>query len=69
MLHLTSWMTTLPMMLIGMVGIILVIGIIVLAVMLLNRLTSRKLKKMAMQLFKTASPFCLCKFTESGWRP
>ena len=30
MLHLTSWMTTLPMMLIGMVGIILVIGIIVL---------------------------------------
>ena len=32
-------MTTLPMMLIGMVGIILVIGIIVLAVMLLNRLT------------------------------
>ena len=42
MLHLTSWMTTLPMMPIGMVGIILVIGIIVLAVMLLNRLTSRK---------------------------
>ena len=35
-------MTTLPMMLIGMVGILLVIGIIVLAVMLLNRLTSRK---------------------------
>ena len=30
------------MMLIGMVGIILVIGVIVLAVMLLNRLTSRK---------------------------
>ena len=29
-------------MLIGMVGIILVIGIIVLAVMLLNRLTGRK---------------------------
>ena len=42
MLHLTSWMTTLPMMFIGMVGIILVIGIIVLAVMLLNRLTRRK---------------------------
>ena len=42
MLHLTSWMTTLPMMFIGMVGIILVIGVIVLAVMLLNRLTSRK---------------------------
>ena len=42
MLHLSSWMTTLPMMLIGMTGILLVIGVIVLAVMLLNRLTSRK---------------------------
>ena len=42
MLHLSSWMVTLQMMLIGMVGIILVIGIIVLSVMLLNRLTSRK---------------------------
>ena len=42
MIHLSSWMTTLPMMLIGMVGILLVIGVIVLAVMLLNRLTSRK---------------------------
>ena len=42
MLHLSSWMTTLPMMFIGMVGIILVIGVVVLAVMLLNRLTSRK---------------------------
>ena len=42
MLHLSSWMTTLLMMLIGMVGILLVIGVIVLAVMLLNRLTSRK---------------------------
>ena len=42
MLHLSSWMVTLPMMLIGMVSIILVIGIIVLSVMLLNRLTSRK---------------------------
>ena len=42
MLHLSSWMTTLPMMLIGMVVILLVIGVIVLAVMLLNRLTSRK---------------------------
>lgn len=42
MLHFSSWMTTLPMMLIGMVGIILVIGVIVLAVMLLNRLTRRK---------------------------
>ena len=35
-------MTTMPMMLIGMVGILLVIGVIVLAVMLLNRLTNRK---------------------------
>ena len=42
MLHLSSWTVTLPMMLIGMVGIILVIGIIVLSVMLLNRLTNRK---------------------------
>ncbi len=42
MLHLSSWMTTLPMMLIGMVGILLVIGILVLTVMLLNRLTRRK---------------------------
>ena len=42
MLHLSSWMVTLPMMLSGMVGIILVIGIIVLSVMTLNRLTSRK---------------------------
>ena len=42
MLRLNARMTTLPMMLIGMVGIILVIGIIVLAVMLLNRLTGRK---------------------------
>ena len=42
MLHLTSWMTTLPIMVIGMLGILLVIGVIVLAVMLLNRLTGRK---------------------------
>ncbi len=42
MLHLTSWMTTLPIMVIGMVGIVLVIGVIVLAVMFLNKLTSRK---------------------------
>lgn len=42
MLHLTSWMTTLPIMAIGMLGIVLVIGVIVLAVMLLNRLTGRK---------------------------
>ena len=42
MLQLTSWMTTLPFMVIGMVSIVLVIGVIVLAVMLLNKLTSRK---------------------------
>ena len=42
MLHLSSGMTTLPIMVIGMVGIILVIGVLVLAVMLLNRLTGRK---------------------------
>ena len=42
MLHLTSWMTTLPIMVSGMLGIVLVIGVIVLAVMLLNRLTGRK---------------------------
>ena len=42
MLHLTSWMTTLPIMVIGMLGVVLVIGVIVLAVMLLNRLTGRK---------------------------
>ena len=42
MLHLTSWRTTLPIMVIGMLGIVLVIGVIVLAVMLLNRLTGRK---------------------------
>ena len=70
MLHLTSWMTTLPMMLIGMVGIILVIGIIVLAVMLLNRLTGRKIKrKRRCSCSKLHRLFCLCKITESGWRP
>ena len=42
MLHLTSWMTTLPIMVIGMVSIVLVICVIVLAVMFLNKLTSRK---------------------------
>ena len=42
MLHLTSWMTTLPIMVIGMVSIVLVIGVIVLAAMFLNKLTSRK---------------------------
>ena len=42
MLHLSSWMTTLPMMLIGMTGILLVIGFLVLVVMALNCLTHRK---------------------------
>ena len=42
MLHLTSWMTALPIMVIRMVSIVLVIGVIVLAVMLLNKLASRK---------------------------
>ncbi len=42
MLHLTSWITTLPIMVIGMVSVVLVIGVIVLAVMFLNKLTSRK---------------------------
>ena len=42
MLHLSSWMTTLPIMVIGRVGIILVSGVLVLAVMLLNRMTGRK---------------------------
>lgn len=42
MLHLTSWMTTLPIMVIGMVSIVLVFGVIVLAVMFLNKLTNRK---------------------------
>ena len=42
MLLLSSWMQTLPMMASGMLGIILVMGVIVLVVMLLNKLTSRK---------------------------
>ena len=42
MLHLSSWMTTLPMMLIGMTGILLVIGFLVLVVMALSCLTHRK---------------------------
>lgn len=42
MLYLTSWMTTLPIMVIGMVSVVLVIGVIVLVVMFLNKLTSRK---------------------------
>ena len=42
MLHLSSWMTTLPMMLIGMTAILLVIGFLVLAEMERNCLTHRK---------------------------
>ena len=42
MLHLSSWMTTLPMMLIGMTDILLVIGFLVLVVMALNCLAHRK---------------------------
>lgn len=38
----SSWMITLPMMLMGMAGVIFVIGVIVLAVMLLSRLTGRE---------------------------
>ena len=42
MLHLSSWRATLPMMAAGMAGTVLVIGIIVLAVMLLNKLTRKR---------------------------
>ena len=42
MLHLSSWMTTLPMMLIGMTDILRVIGFLVLVVMALNGLAHRK---------------------------
>lgn len=45
MLNLSSWLTTLPIMVIGMAGVLLVIGAIVLAVMLLNRLTGSKEQK------------------------
>lgn len=38
---LDSWTYTLPVMLIGMVGIFLVIGVIILVVMLLSKLTSK----------------------------
>ena len=37
-----SLATTLPMMLVGMLGIFLVIGVIILAVYLLNKVTSSK---------------------------
>ena len=42
MLHLSSWTVTLPILVIGMPGIILVLGVIVLAVMALNKLTRKK---------------------------
>ena len=45
MLHLSSWMTTLPMMLIGMTGILLVIGFLVLVVIALNCLTRPSKRK------------------------
>ena len=41
MLHLSSWTATLHILVIGMVGILLVMGVLVLAVMLLNKLTHR----------------------------
>ena len=40
-LNLLSWETTLPILLIGMLGIFLVIGVIVLAVTLLGKLTDK----------------------------
>ena len=42
MLHLSSWKVTLPMMAAGMAGTVLVIGVIVLAVALLNKLTRKE---------------------------
>lgn len=42
MMNLSSWATTLPIMAIGMVGIFLVIGMIILAVMLLGKITGKK---------------------------
>ncbi|MCI2057741.1 MAG: oxaloacetate decarboxylase [Oscillibacter sp.] len=42
MIYADSWMTTLPMMLIGMLGIFIVLGVLVAAVYLLNFLTGRK---------------------------
>ena len=39
-LNLLSWETTLPILLIGMLGIFLVIGIIILVVVLLGKLTA-----------------------------
>lgn len=42
MLNLSSWTQTLPIMIIGMVGVFLVIGIIVLITIGLNKFTSGK---------------------------
>lgn len=41
-MNLASWTTTLPVMLIGMVGIFIVIGVIILAVYLLGKVISKK---------------------------
>ena len=41
-MNIASLASTLPMMLVGMLGIFLVIGVIILAVCLLNRLTEKK---------------------------
>ena len=60
MRHLTSWMTTLPIMVIGMLGIVLVIGVIVLAVMLLNRLTGRKRPPIPDAIMQKASGCTQC---------
>ena len=41
-MNIASLASTLPMLLVGMLGIFLVIGVIILAVYLLNRLTAKK---------------------------
>lgn len=45
MINASSWATTLPMMVMGMVGIFIVIGVIILAVMLLSKFTGGKSDK------------------------
>jgi len=42
MLNTASWIATLPIMIMGMVGIFIVIGVIILVVMLLSKLTGQK---------------------------
>jgi len=42
MINASSWIATLPIMVIGMVGIFIVIGVIILAVMLLQKFTGGK---------------------------